>query len=223
MSTLDNVETRRGEVNPSNARFTPDIIPEAKSSQTGVSVRYVPNLDKKWFVFRASYGREDKAREYILQDGEYAYIAKRRTKRLIDGKQKPFLETLIPCILFVYTTKEKARQYVKETVSLSFLAYYFDRTKENGYINPPLTVPTYEMINFILATCNQNEHLMFVNESQCHYKGGEMVRVVDGLFKGVEGKVARVCGQTRVVLSISKIGLVATAYIPTAFLSAIDE
>lgn len=223
MSTLSNVETRRGEAIPPGVKHTLDTFPEAKSSQTGVSVRYVPEDDKSWYVLRASYGREDKAQDAILEDGEYVYIAKRNTKKLINGKPKKVRETLIPNLLFVYTTKQKVWKYVKDTPDLSYLTFYYNHFKQNGEKNPPLTITNREMENFILATCNQNEHLMFVQESQCHYKGGEMVRVIDGLFKGVEGKVARVCGHTRVVLSISKIGLVATAYIPTAFLSAIDE
>ena len=77
MSTLSNVETRRGEANPPSVRVAPDIIPEAKSSQIGVSVRYVPTLGKRWYVFRASYGREDKASDYIVEDGTFVYIAKR--------------------------------------------------------------------------------------------------------------------------------------------------
>jgi transcription antitermination factor NusG len=84
--------------------------------------------------------------------------------------------------------------------------------------NPPLTVSCKEMENFIIATCNKSEHLKFVNESQCHFKGGETERVIEGLFKGVEGRVARVAGQQRVVLSLSNIGLISTAYIPTAFI-----
>jgi hypothetical protein len=42
MGTLSNVTTRRGELNPPSIRFAPDAFPEAKSSQTGVPVRYVP-------------------------------------------------------------------------------------------------------------------------------------------------------------------------------------
>ena len=79
------------------------------------------------------------------------------------------------------------------------------------------------MENFIIATCNNNEHLKFVDESQCHFRGGEIVKVVEGLFKGVEGKVARVSGQQRVIVSLSQVGLVSTAYIPTAFLTIISE
>ena len=48
-----------------------------------------------------------------------------------------------------------------------------------------------------------------------------MVRVIDGDFKGVVGKVARVCGQQRVVVEIKGVCLVSTAYIPSAFIEKI--
>ena len=64
---------------------------------------------------------------------------------------------------------------------------------------------------------------MLVNESQCHFKGGEIVRITDGVFKGVEGRVARVAGQQRVIVSLTNVGMVSTAYIPKAFLSIIDN
>ena len=223
MSTLSNVTTRRGESNPPSIGFAPDAIPEAKSSQTGVSVRYVHDGHKHWYVFRASYGREDKAADYIVEDGTYVYIAKRYARKIVNGKQKNVLEPLVPNLLFVYATEDQAEAYVKRTPALSFITYYYNHfVHDEMGKNPPLTVSCKEMENFIIATCNRSEHLKFVNESQCHYKGGETVRVIEGLFKGVEGRVARVSGQQRVVLSLSSIGLISTAYIPTAFIIPID-
>lgn len=224
MSTLSNVETRRGEAIPPRVRLTPDDIPEAKSTQKGVSVRYVPALNKNWYVFRASYGREDKAMEYIVEDGTYAYIPKRYVKQPTTGQTKRVLENLIPNLLFVYTTKEKAEEYIKATPDLSYLTYYYNHFAqiEDGK-NPPLTIACQEMENFIRATYSHNEHLRLIHEEQCHYKfkGGEKVIITDGPFTGVEGKVARVLGQQRIVVSLSGIGLVSTAYIPTAFIKAI--
>lgn len=223
MNTLSNVEFRGGETHPPSISLIPDAIPEAKSSKTGVSVRYVPASDKKWFVFRASYGRVDKASDFLVEDGTYVYIAKRYTQKVVQGKRKRFLVPLIPNLLFAYTTSEKADEYAKHTPALSYLSYYYNHlTLNEEQKNPPLTISSKEMENFILATCNMNEHLMFVNESQCHYKGGEIVRVINGAFKGVEGKVARVSGQQRVVVSLTKVGLISTAYIPTAFLNRIS-
>ena len=224
MSTLSNVETGRGQAKPPSVRVAPDTIPEARSSQNGVSVKYVPTTGMSWYVFRASYGREDKALDYIVEDGTFVYIAKRYTRKAVNGKQKRVLETLIPNLLFVYTSKEKAEEYVKNTPALSYLTYYYNHFElDETQKNPPLTVSCKEMENFIIATCNKSEHLKFVDESQCHFKGGEIARVIDGVFKGVEGKVARVSGQQRVVVTLSQVGLVSTAYIPTAFLTVISD
>lgn len=50
-----------------------------------------------------------------------------------------------------------------------------------------------------------------------------MVKVIDGEFKGVTGRVARIAGQQRVVVEISGLCLVATAYIPNGFLETVQN
>jgi len=223
MNTLSNVDIRGGDEMPPSTRLTPDVLPEAKSSKTGVSVGYAHEEGKKWFVFRASYGRVDRASEVMINDGTYAYVARRYVQKLYHGKRKKVLVPLIPNLVFAYTSEEKANEYVNNTPALSFLSYYYNHFEfDESRKNPPLTISDAEMMRFILATYHHNEHLMFVNESQCHYKSGDVVKVTDGLFRGVEGRVARVAGQQRVILSLSNIGLVATAYIPTAFIEKIE-
>jgi transcription antitermination factor NusG len=223
MNTLSNVNTRRGESNPPSTGFTPDAFPEAKSSKTGVSVRYVPEPDKNWYVFRVSYGRADKASDYLVEDGTYSYIARKIVEKYVDGKRKRYLQPLIPNLLFAYTTPEKAKEYTGHKSKLSYLSFYYNHFRLTDGLNPPLTIPDDEMIRFIHATCNMNRHLLFVQPCQCRFKGGEQVRVIEGPFAGVEGRVARVAGQQRVVISLSGIGLISTAYIPTAFLRPVDK
>ena len=48
------------------------------------------------------------------------------------------------------------------------------------------------------------------------------MRVIDGKFKGVEGRVARYQGQQRVAVIVEDVLTMATAYLPTAFLEYID-
>ena len=223
MSTLSNVRTRRGEANPPSIRFAPDAFPEAKSSKTGVSVKYAISPEKSWFVFRATYGREDKASDVLIEDGTYTYIAKKYVEKFVRGKKKRYLEPIIPNLLFVYTTEEKAEKYIKNTPSLSFLTYYYNHfEKDDEQKNPPLTISCEEMARFVQVTCNNNKHILFITPSQCHYKSGEIVKIIDGPFKGVEGRVARVSGQQRVVISLTNIGLISTAYVPSAFLNRIE-
>ena len=222
MSTLSNVETLGVEANTPSIRGVLDAIPEAVKSLNGVSVDYAHDPEKQWFVFRASYGREDKASDFLLADGTFTYIAKRDSFKYVNGKRRRVTEKLIPNLLFAYTTKAKAEEYIKRTPELAYLSYYYNHFEQNEeQKNPPLTVSTKEMDNFILATISRNEHLLFVAPEICHYKSGDMVVVTDGVFKGVVGKVARVAGQQRVIVTLSKIGMISTAYIPTAFIEKV--
>lgn len=74
------------------------------------------------------------------------------------------------------------------------------------------------MINFIKATSTESDHVRIVSNEQCNFKSGDIVKVIDGEFKGVTGKVARIAGQQRVVVEVVGGCMVATAYIPNVFL-----
>lgn len=224
MDTLPNVDTRRGGTPPPYAGFASDVFPEAQGSPIGVSVRYAPDPTKQWFVLRATYARVSKAHEYLTQDGTKTYFPQHHIQKEINGKKKRVLEPLIPNILFVYATPEKVETYVKHTPALSYLSYYYNhfQTDAQGK-NPPLTIPYEEMMNFIRATSVDNEHIRLVSPEQCRYKSGDLVRVVEGDFKGIIGKVARVQGQQCVVIEVEGLCLVATTYVPTGFVEIIQN
>ena len=67
------------------------------------------------------------------------------------------------------------------------------------------------------------EEAELVEPELCHYKSGDKVRVVDGDFEGVVGRVARIAGQQRVVVEINGLCMVATAYIPKSFIHRIND
>lgn len=95
-----------------------------------------------------------------------------------------------------------------------------DKTKpiETNGKHPPLTILFNAMINFIKATSTESDHVRIVSNEQCNFKSGDIVKVIDGEFKGVTGKVARIAGQQRVVVEVVGGCMVATAYIPNVFL-----
>ena len=88
MKTLSNVLNTIEGTEPQRTEFTFDALPDAKSAKTGVSVEYAYDEGKKWFVFRASYGRVDRAFDLMIKDGTYTYIAKRYVLKLYHGKRK---------------------------------------------------------------------------------------------------------------------------------------
>lgn len=223
MNTLSNVSTRRGETNPPDTGFTSGVNPEAQSLPTGVSVRYAPTLTKQWFVLRVTYNRVKKAYDFLTQKQIKTYFPTHHVLKEINGKKKRVLEPLIPNLLFAYTTSEVMETCIKDTSSLSYLNYYYDHFHIGvNRKNPPLTIEYNAMMNFIRATSVDNEFVKVVEPQQCHFKGGDLVRVTEGDFKGVVGRVARVAGQQCVVVEIKGVCMVATAYVPKRFIEKVE-
>ena len=217
MSTLANVALGRGLKEPPSIGLTSNVSPE--NTEKGVSVRYAPDPTKKWYVMRATYHREKKAYDYLINKGIECYLPLRQTMKIVRGKHRHFVEPLLPNFLFVYTTPEIIKTLSKD-INLLFLNHYYNHfvTDEVTGKNPPLTVSYASMMNFVQVTSVDNERVKVVTSEQCHFKSGDLVKVIEGDFKGVVGKVARLGGQQRVVVEVKGVCLVSTAYIPNAFL-----
>ena len=221
MNALLNAHTQHEDQMSPCIGFVSDVLPEAQRSQTGVSSDYVQKANHEWFVLRVTYNRTQKAYSIMSTSDVQSYMPMHYVIKKEIGKKKRILQPLLPNLLFVYTTREAVNSIIKKKdEDTPILKYYLDKTKPkeiNGK-HPPLTIPFDAMINFIKATSTESDHVRIVSNEQCHYKSGDIVKVIDGEFKGVTGRVARITGQQRVVVEIVGLCMVATAYIPSAFL-----
>ena len=226
MNALLNAHTPKGRSKSPHVGLTSNVLPEAQRSQTGVSSDYVQKADHEWFVLRVTYNRTQKACDIISTANVQSYMPMHYIIKKEIGKKKRMLQPLLPNLLFVYTTREAVNSIIKKKGDeTSILKFYLDKTKplEDNGKHPPLTIPFTSMTNFIKATSTDSEHVRIVSAEQCHYKSGDLVKVIDGEFKGVTGRVARIAGQQRVVVEISGLCLVATAYIPNGFLETVQN
>ena len=225
MNALLNKHTNIGRSKSHYAGIISNVLPEAQRSQTGVFSGYAQKENHEWFVLRVTYNRTQKANGIISTSDVQSYMPMHYVIKKEIGKKKRILQPLLPNLLFVYATREAVNSIIKKKgEETSVLKFYLDKTKpleENGK-HPPLTIPFPAMINFIKATNTSNEHVRIVSSEQCHYKSGDIVKVIDGEFEGVTGKVARIAGQQRVVVEISGLCLVATAYVPSRFIERIE-
>ena len=228
---LPNADTRRGGKNSSCARLTSCTSPEvqsnyAENSHTGVSSDCVHKEKKQWFVLRATYGRTEKALGILQTANVETYLPMHYVVKEINGKRKLVHEPLLPNIIFARMTCEKSHEFVKEpAITAKWLKYYTDKTKEvekDTGKNPPVTIPDNEMLNFIKLTSVNSEHIMVLPPERCHFKSGDLVRVIDGAFTGVVGRVGRAAGQQRVIVVLEGVCNVATAYIPNDFIQIIE-
>jgi transcription antitermination factor NusG len=222
MNALDNANIQDKDSNG----LTSFALPEAKSSKTGVSVKYEPYADKEWYVLRIKYGQAQAVADTIIENGTYVYLAKvwKDIRNKETGKKQrkllPFMN-----LLFAYMTEQEAERYVKNSDVSQYATYYYNHfvTDKNGY-NPPLTVCSRDMASFIKATALLDEHVMEVDLNTCHFVSDDLVRVTAGPFEGIVGRVARVARQKRVIIHIKGLqsGLT-TAYIPPYFLEKVEN
>ena len=226
MNALLNAHTPKGRSKSPHVGLTSNVLPEAQRSQTGVSSDYVQKADHEWFVLRVTYNRTQKACDIISTANVQSYMPMHYIIKKEIGKKKRMLQPLLPNLFFVYATRETVNSIIKKKgEETSVLKFYLDKTKplEDNGKHPPLTIPFTSMTNFIKATSTDSEHVRIVSAEQCHYKSGDIVKVIGGEFKGVTGRVARIAGQQRVVVEISGLCLVATAYIPNGFLETVQN
>ena len=221
MNALVNAHTRNDDNLSPCTGIISNVLPEAQRLQTGVSSDYVHKKEYHWFVLRVTYNRTQKACDIIANADVQSYMPMHYIIKKEIGKKKRILQPLLPNLFFVYTTREIANSIVKKKdEDTPILKYYLDKTrpKETNGKHPPLTIPFDAMTNFIKATSTESDHVRIVSNEQCHYKSGDIVKVIDGEFKGVTGRVARIAGQQRGGVEIAGLCMVATAYIPSAFL-----
>lgn len=222
-TALSNVDTK------TCSGLTPTAIPEVSKPAVGddltkrgvreeclISKRreFPEHPDKHWYVLRATYNRELQAYRYFRRHKITAYLPMHSYWEKSGERRVKIVKPLLSCMIFVYEREEEMKRLMRETPSLSYLHYYYNKfaIKPDG-TEEKLTLSYDEMLNFIVITSVKNPYVRIVKKSECHFKSGDMVIVRRGDFKGVVGRVARVYGQSCVVAELRGVCLVATAHI----------
>jgi transcription antitermination factor NusG len=105
---------------------------------------------------------------------------------------------------------------VKLRLSISSDLYYRDAGDKKIII-----VPENQMRNFIAVAGNEKEKIVYLSNEEVNLQKGVRVRIIGGLFAGVEGTFMRVKGDKRLVVSIPNLFSVATAYIPSCYVQEV--
>lgn len=229
--TSKEVHTSGGGELPPCAGFTSNALPKAQStvsvesSQTGVSTRYVPISSRHkeedvphWYALRTTYGREKKTYDYMTAKGITAFYPTQKTVKIIKGKRKIVTESLLPNIFFAYGTLNQLKIFVHDNINLPFLRFYYRHVHVGRIIEKiPMTVPDYQMesLKIICTADTDNTIVSFVKVPK--FEKGQLVKIIDGTFKGVVGRVARWQGQQRVAVVMQDLVTVVTAYVPNAY------
>ena len=246
--TSEDGHTTGGGEFPPCAGLTSNALPEAQSnvsaesSQTGVSTRnalcgtdarsissstYIPFKRKPkdvphWYALRVTYGREKKVYDYLVSKNVEAFYPTITTIKLVDGKRKAIEESRLPNIFFARGTEDEIKSFVYDNVNLPHLRFYYRHLHKGARITKhPLIVPDYQIENLKIICASEAEDIILVPSDVEKFKTGQTVRVIEGAFAGLIGKVARYHGQQRVAIIIDGLLTIASAYVPKAFIEII--
>lgn len=204
-----------------------------ENQQVGVSTHYtLSETNRKpennhpeahWYALRTTYGREKKAYDYLVSKGVKAFCPTLHVTKEVKGERRVVVESRLPNIFFAHGTEEELKLFVYDNVNLPFLRFYYRHFHQGSRIQKtPLIVPDYQIESLRIICESEANDVLLVPENEQKFKSGQRVRVIDGKFKGVEGRVARYHGQQRVAVIIDDIATIATAYLPSAFLEFIE-
>ena len=219
--------------------LTSSALPEAQSSsraessQTGVSTRNVPSANElptikrakntpHWYALRTTYGREKKAYDYLVSNNVKAFYPTIKTVKNVEGQRTAVEESRLPNIFFAYGKEDEIKSFVYDNVNLPYLRFYYRHIHEGARMSKePLIVPDYQIEGLKIICASQAEDIILELSEIKQFKVGQKVRIIDGVFTGVIGKVARYHGQQRVAIIIDGLLTIASAYVPSAFLEQI--
>lgn len=212
-------------VHPTTGEGTSNVA----CSQSGVTTKSVhseKSLKHKkqeiipcWYALRATYGRELKAYHYLISKGIIAFCPTINIVKKIKGKRRIVKESRLPNILFAYGTEDILKSFVYDNINLPYLRFYYEYIYTSHKADKvPLVVPKSQMESLKIICEADSQNTIMLTSTIQKFKSGQLVRVVDGPFCGVIGRVARYQGQQRVAVIVNDLLTVCTAYVPKAFL-----
>ena len=175
---------------------------------------------KAWFPMRVTYSREMKVKAELDRLGIENFVP--MTYRLVDADTESPRRELVPAInnlIFVHATQSQISRLKTTNVALEPLRYMMDHTAEKPH--EIMTVPDRKMENFMRVASMTDDSVMFLDEKSIVGKEGKRVKIMGGVFEGVEGVIRRVKRCKRVVVELESVASVAIAFVPPALLKEI--
>ena len=172
---------------------------------------------KIWYPMRVTYSREIKVKAE-LDRLEIENFVPMTYKLVCADNGNPHRE-LVPAInnlIFVRSTQGRISELKTSNEVLEPLRYMMDHTAEKAH--EIMTVPDRQMENFMRVASMTDDSVMFLDENTIVGKEGKRVKIMGGMFEGVEGVIRRVKRCKRVVVALDGIASVAIAYVPAGLL-----
>ena len=177
----------------------------------------------RWYPLRTPSANAIELAGQIQDKGLRTFVPTEYHAAMI-GEEKVWQQTPSqPDLLFAYGSYDDIHTIIKNT-TLQFV-HESEVSQQSQLTAPdaPVTVTDDDMENLIHLVNVSMPQSYSVTDKEIHYRPGGMVRITDGPFKDVIGRVARIHTQTRVVVTIPGIISYATTYIPKHQMQPLDD
>ena len=179
----------------------------------------LPNdAELHWYAFKVFYNKVFEIDKAIRKMHIQTYFPIVKSYKLVGESRKTIVKPAISSLIFVHCTNDAVLQLKDDQILSGRVMLY---THVTDGIRMPSPIDENEMRVFMLVTSVDDDRLEYFNVDSVDYKKGQHVRVIEGPYKGCVGYIKRVKGNRRLLVSVEGIALVATSYIPSAFLEKI--
>ena len=173
-----------------------------------------------WFAMSAPYRNEMRAKSLLESKGIECFVPMRY--QIVESRSGVKSRKLLPAIhnlIFAHATKAQIQE------AKSGVHYLQYRVKPEMGKNVPIVVPDEQMAHFMAACRADNESLRYLQPEEINLTRGTRVRIVGGMFDGVEGNFVKVKGirNKRVVVSLEGIASVALTEITDGLIEVVTK
>lgn len=163
----------------------------------------------QWLVAYTASRCEKKVRERLQAKGITCYLPIQTVLRQWKYRKKRIEVPVISGTIFVHVAKEQQLQVLQTQGVVTFL-------KLKGE-NHPAVVPDRQMETFMFLLDFSDEAVEIVNENLAL---GDLVTVVKGPLKGLEGELCSFNGENKIIVRIESLGC-AMVNIPSTYVESL--
>jgi transcription antitermination factor NusG len=165
-------------------------------------------LNKQWFVAKTRAKQEKAIQQRLNETGIESFLPTRMEVRQWHDRKKRIEVALIPNTVFIYTDKNTALSLPN---SHNFpIKYMIDCNSRSLLI-----VPDKQMQDFIFLLNYPDDIL--IEENHLLLGKGDKVKVIKGLFSGVEGELIRTEGKNKVLVRLENL-IACSIEVPVSYL-----
>ena len=173
-----------------------------------------------WFAMSATYRNEMRAKSLLESKGIECFVP--MCYRIVESRTGVKSRKLLPAIhnlIFAHTTKEQIQEAKN---GVHYLQY---RVKREMGKNVPIVVPDEQMAHFMTACRADNETLRYLQPEEIDISRGTRIRVIGGIFDGIEGNFVKVKGirNKRVVVSLEGLASIALTEITDGLIEVVKK